>query len=135
METIDQVKNYLKNSGYSKFISYESIYGVAVYDLTLSALPTGWHVYVTERGDAVATHLVTQDANAAIRLFLQMASARTYLLKTYTNAEDVVRLEALLTASKIPFQRNDVPNVGRLCISVTGSDLLRAQCVVESLDT
>ncbi len=76
METITQVKNYLRSSGYSKFISYESPYSVAVLDLTLSDLPTGWRVYDTERGHEVATHLVTPDASAAIGLFLQMVSAR-----------------------------------------------------------
>jgi hypothetical protein len=129
METIDQLRHYLKNAGYSKFLTYDEPTRIAVYDLILEKSGSDWRVFETERGQEVAAYAKTSDEGEASRAFLRIASTRIYHLKTCNDAKSIARFEAMLEAADIPFQRNDVPYEGKLRVFVTGSALLKAQRV------
>ena len=127
METIDQLRHYLRNNGYSQFLTCDKPTCVGVYDLRLEKSGSDRRVFETERGQEVATYAKTLDQGEASRAFLQIASTRIYHLKTFKDAERIAKFEAVLEAADIPFERNDVPYAGELRVFVTGSNLLKAQ--------
>jgi hypothetical protein len=129
MESIDQLRHYLKNSGYSQFLTCDDPARVAVYDLCLEKSGGDWRVLETERGQVVATYVRTSDEGEAIGAFVQIVSTQIYHLKTYEDAESILKFEAMLRAADFPFQRNDVPHEGKLRVFVTGASLLKAQRV------
>ncbi|WP_311269210.1 hypothetical protein [Sphingobium sp. WCS2017Hpa-17] len=129
METIDQLRHYLKNAGYSQFLTCDEVTRVAVYDLRLEKSGSGWRVFEVERGQEIATYAKTSDEGEASRAFLQIVSMRIYHLKTFTDTESVAKFEAMLEAADVPFQRNDVPYEGKLRVFISGSNLLKAQQV------
>jgi hypothetical protein len=127
METIDQLRHYLRSAGYSQFLTCDEPNCVGVYDLRLENSGSDWRVFETERGEEVAAYARTSDQGEASRAFLQIASTRIYHLKTFTDAESIAKCECVLEAADIPFERNDVPCEGKLRVFVTGSNLLKAQ--------
>jgi hypothetical protein len=129
MENIDQLRHYLKNAGYSQFLTCDEPTRVAIYDLRLEKSGSDWRVFETERGREVVAYAKSSDEGEASRAFLQIASAQIYHLKTCNDAESIAKFEAVLETADIPFQRNDVPYEGKLRVFVTGSNLLKAQQV------
>jgi len=133
METIEQLARHLRDNGYPMVWTSDERTHVAVHDLQVARIASGWRVFETERNQVIATYAETPDESVASRLFLQLVSARIYHLRTYRDAGSVEKLEAALGMAAVPFQRNDVPYEGLLRVFVTGVDLLRAQKVVAGL--
>jgi hypothetical protein len=127
METIDQLRHYLKNAGYLQFLTCDEPTCVGVYDLRLEKSGTDWRVFETERGQEVAAYAKTSDEGEASRAFLQIVSTRIYHLKTCSDAESIAQFETMLKTADVPFERNDVLYEGKLRVFVTGSNLLKAQ--------
>lgn len=127
METIDQLRLHLRNTGYSEFLTSDQATCVAIYDLRLEKDRSGWRVYETERGQVIATYAETPYEREATTIFLRIVSARIYHLGTYAGVESVAKVEAALRAAEVPFQRNDIPHEGKLRVFVAGSDLQKAQ--------
>jgi len=129
METIDQLRHYLRNAGYSQFLTCDEATRVAVYDLRLKKSGSDWRVFETEQGQEISAYAKTSDEGEASRAFLQIVSTRIYHFKTCNDTESIAKFETMLEAADIPFQRNDVPYEGKLRVFVTGTNLLKAQQV------
>ncbi|WP_037520386.1 hypothetical protein [Sphingobium yanoikuyae] len=135
MDTIEQLRNHLKSSGYSQFLTRDEPTCVAVYDLCLEKSGSKWRVFETERGQEIASYIETSNESEATCAFLDIAAARIYLLQTSESIESIQEVEFLLRSADIPFQRNDVPFRNELRLFVAGSDLLKAHQIVPTSGT
>jgi hypothetical protein len=133
MENIEQLRQYLRGSGYSPFLTNDEANRVAVLDWVIERSATGWLVGFFERGQLTQTVIDTADEGDAVQSFLRTVSAEIYHLKTFKDDDKVSALEAALQAAKVPYQRNDVPYEKLLRVFVSGPNLRRAQDVVAGM--
>lgn len=130
METLDQLRQYLRDNGYSPFITSDEPHCVAVLDWRLDRIASQWRIGYFERGQLTKALIETADESEAVHRFLQTVSAEIYHLKTFKDADEVGKLETALQKAGVAYQRNDVPYEKLLRVFVLGPDLRKAQNVV-----
>src|SRR5688572_15363269 len=123
METMDELRQHLRDNGYAKFMTRDESNCVAVDEWQLDRTSTGWRVGFFERGQLTTALLETTEETAAVQLFLRTVSNEIYHVKTFKNAGDVGCLEAVLQEANLPYCRNDVPHEGQLRVFVSGPNL------------
>lgn len=130
MENVEQLRLYLRDNGYSPFITSDEANRVAVLDWIIERTAKGWRVGFSERGQLTKIVIDTENESDAAQTFLRTVSAEIYHLKSFKDADKVSALEAALQDANVPYRRNDVPYDKQLRVFVSGPDLRRAQDVV-----
>jgi hypothetical protein len=130
MENIEQLRHYLRDNGYSPFLTSNEVDRIAVLDWLIERTVTGWRVGFFERGQLTETVIDTDNERDAVQCFLRTVSAEIYHLKTFKDLDGVSTLEAALQVAEVPYQRSDVPHENLLRVFVSGPNLRQAQDVV-----